>query len=82
MRLDNDIPGDSCQGCLNTTQKQLLSRAGDHFKELWKRGDVCKYMPLWCPGKSRLKTSYFAQTSLKIFILRSLIQRLLDTHIW
>ena len=34
MRLNNDIPRDSCQGRLNTTQKQLLSRAGDHFKEL------------------------------------------------
>lgn len=37
MRLNNDIPRDSCQGRLNTTQKQLLSRAGDHFKEL-RRG--------------------------------------------
>lgn len=36
MRLDNDTPRDSCQGSLNTTQKQLLLRGGDHFKELWK----------------------------------------------
>lgn len=36
MRLDNDIPRDSRQGCLNTTQKQLLLRGDDHFKELWK----------------------------------------------
>jgi hypothetical protein len=37
MRLGNDTPRDSCQGCLNTTQKQLLWGADDHFKELWKK---------------------------------------------
>lgn len=36
MRLDNDIPRDSCQGCLNTSQKRRLLRAGVYFKELWK----------------------------------------------
>lgn len=39
MRLDNDIPRDSCQGCLNTTQKQLLLRAGDHFTEVWEKAE-------------------------------------------
>ena len=47
MRLDNDIPRDSCQGCLNTTQKQLLSRAGDHFKELWRGLHVDDFMVPW-----------------------------------
>lgn len=35
-RLDNDTPRDSCQGCLNTTHRQLLWRIGEHFKALWK----------------------------------------------
>lgn len=53
MRLDNDIPRDSRQGCLNTTQKQLLLRAGDHFKGFWKKAksaSKCSRMPLGGAG--------------------------------
>lgn len=54
MRLDNDIPRDSCQGCLNTTQKQLLLRVGDHFKERWKKAksaSKCSGVPLGGAGE-------------------------------
>lgn len=57
MRLDNDIPRDSCQGCLNTTQKQLLLRVGDHFKELWKKAksaSKCSVVPLGGAGERLL----------------------------
>lgn len=39
MRPGNDTPRDSCQGCLNATQRQLLGRVGDHFKERCKEAE-------------------------------------------
>lgn len=41
-RADNDTSRDPCQGCLNSTRKQLLLRAGDHFKGHWKKAESAR----------------------------------------